>query len=214
MSVPLAAVTLTGSLVRLETLTLDHAETLADAAAADRSTFGLTFVPDGLDATRNYIESLLAAWRAGGILPFAQVDVATGRAVGCTRYLDMRWWRGRDHPDEVEIGGSWLARTAQGTGLNTESKYLLLRQAFEVYGAWRVQIVTDARNAQSRGGIEAIGATFEGILRNHRVARDATTPAPRHTAVYSVIVEEWPDVATHLLRRLAARGVATPEPAE
>ena len=204
MAAPLTPVTLSGSRVRLEPLSTDHVADLHAAASADRSTFGLTWVPDGPEATDDYVASLLADHAAGLVLPFAQVDVGSGRAVGCTRYLDLRWWRGRDVPDELEIGGTWLARSAQGTGINTEAKFLLLRHAFEVYDAWRVQIVTDARNAQSRGGIESIGATFEGILRNHRLVADSDTPAPRQAAVYSVIRDEWPEVRAHLQTRMEA----------
>ena len=205
MAAPLPPVTLTGSRVRLEPLSSDHATDLHDAASADRSTFGLTWVPDGRSATEEYIAALLAERAAGLVLPFAQIDLRTGRAVGCTRFLDLRWWRGRDAPDEVEIGGTWLARSAQGTGINTEAKFLLLRHAFDVYDAWRVQIVTDARNARSRGGIESIGATFEGILRNHRLVADDDTPSPRQAGVYSVIREEWPDVRERLVAKMDAR---------
>lgn len=197
--------TLTGSRVRLEPLSTDHVADLHAAASADRSTFDLTWVPDGVDATEGYVAALLDEHAAGLVLPFAQIDSRTGLAVGCTRYLDLRWWRGRDVPDEVEIGGTWLARSAQGTGINTEAKFLLLRHAFEVYDAWRVQIVTDARNARSRGGIESIGATFEGILRNHRLVADAETPSPRQAAVYSVISDEWPTVRRRLLAKIDAR---------
>lgn len=204
MAAPLPPVTLTGSRVRLEPLSPDHVADLHAAASADRSTFDLTWVPDGIDATDEYVAALLTDHRAGLVLPFAQIDLGSGRAVGCTRLLDLRWWRGRAYPDEVEIGGTWLARSAQGTGINTEAKFLLLRHAFDVYDAWRVQIVTDARNARSRGGIESIGATFEGVLRNHRVVADAETPSPRQAAVYSVIRDEWPEVRAHLLDKLGA----------
>jgi len=203
MPEPLPAATLPGRHVRLEPLCHEHAEGLAEAAAADRSTYGLTWVPAGLDATHDYIEALLTDWRAGRVLPFAQVAMATGRPVGCTRYLDMHWWRGRPEPDEVEIGGTWLASSAQRTGINTEAKYLLLEHAFDVFGVWRVQIVTDARNARSRTAIERIGATFEGVLRNHRTVADVDAPSPRQTAVYSVIAEEWPAVRASLRERLA-----------
>ncbi|MAT05442.1 MAG: GNAT family N-acetyltransferase [Acidimicrobiaceae bacterium] len=202
MAAPLPPVTLTGSRVRLEPLSLDHADDLHAAASAERSTYDFTWVPDGPDEAREYIASLLADHAAGAVLPFAQIDVASNRAVGCTRFLEIRRWRGRDVPDEVEIGGTWLARAAQGTGINTEAKYLLLGHAFEAYGVWRVQIVTDARNALSRGGIESIGATFEGILRNHRFASDTPEPSPRQTAVYSIIRDEWPDVRAHLRRKI------------
>jgi RimJ/RimL family protein N-acetyltransferase len=78
----------------------------------------------------------------------------------------------------------------------------LLAHAFEVYEVWRVQIVTDARNTRSREAIERIGATFEGVLRNHRTVADTTVPSPRQAAIYSVIAEEWPSVRSQLRGRL------------
>ncbi len=82
--------------------------------------------------------------------------------------MDLRWWSGRDVPDEVEVGGTWLAASVQRTPLNTEAKLLLLGHAFEMWGVHRVALATDARNERSRAAIERIGARFEGVLRNHR----------------------------------------------
>ncbi|MEZ5295445.1 MAG: GNAT family N-acetyltransferase [Ilumatobacteraceae bacterium] len=165
--------------MRLEPLSLDHVDDLAEAAGADRSTYGLTWVPDGTSATARLRVGTPGRPR-GRHRPAVRPDrcrVGPGRRVH--RYLDMHWWRGRPVPDEVEIGGTWLARSAQGTGINTEAKFLLFRHAFETFGVWRVQIVTGARNARSRGGIESVGASFEGILRNHRLVADADEPSPR-----------------------------------
>jgi RimJ/RimL family protein N-acetyltransferase len=202
---PLPTVTLTGRHVRLEPLSIDHAEALAAAAAVDRSTFDLSPVPDGLDATRAYIDALLEGHARGVVLPFAQRQLDTGDVVGCTRYLDLQWWRGRAEPDEVEIGGTWLGAAAQRTAINTEAKYLLLGYAFEELDVWRVAICTDARNQRSRDAIMRIGASFEGLLRNHRVRSDADSPSPRQTALYSIVDDEWPDVKRALEQRLAAR---------
>ena len=199
---PIAPVTLVGRHVRLEPLAEEHADGLAAAAAVDRSSFGLTWVPDGPDATLAYIRSLLDDYAAGLVLPFAQRRVDTGELVGCTRYLDPHWWRGRVEPDEVEIGGTWLGASAQRTAVNTEAKYLLLRHAFDVLGVWRVAVCTDARNQRSRDAIERIGASFEGILRNHRLRADTDGPSPRQTAVYSIVADEWPEVKQRLEDRL------------
>jgi RimJ/RimL family protein N-acetyltransferase len=201
---PLPTVTLTGRHVRLEPLSLDHAEALAAAAAVDRSTFDLSPVPDGLDATRAYIAGLLEGHARGVVLPFAQRQLDSGDVVGCTRYLDLQWWRGRAAPDEVEIGGTWLGAAAQRTAVNTEAKYLLLGYAFEELDVWRVAICTDARNQRSRDAITRIGASFEGLLRNHRIRSDADSPSPRQTALYSIVDDEWPDVKRSLEQRLAA----------
>ncbi len=202
---PIPTVTLAGRHVSLEPLSPDHAEGLAAAAAADRSTYDLSPVPDGVDAFTAYIAGLLHDHAHGRVLPFAQRRTDSGELVGCTRYLDPHWWRGRAEPDEIEIGGTWLGAGAQRTPVNTEAKYLLLSHAFETLGVWRVAVCTDERNQRSRDAIERIGATFEGVLRNHRLASDTDRPSPRQTAVFSVVADEWPAVKRGLETRLAGR---------
>jgi len=198
---------LRGTHVHLEPLSAAHAEELAAAAARDRSTFGHTVVPDGVQAMAAYIDGLLADAERGSALPFAQRRAHAGRpadVVGCTRFMNVVWWPGRGTPAEVEIGGTWLAADAQRTPLNTEAKLLLLSHAFDALGVFRVAICTDARNAQSRTAIERLGATFEGILRNHRPsAGQLGTPGrPRDTAAYSIIDSEWPTIRARLQERL------------
>lgn len=195
--------TLSGRFVRLEPLSPTHAEALADAAAEDRSTFGWTGVPDGLDATRRYIDTLLADADSGVVVPFCQVRVADDRPIGCTRYMDMRWWSGRDTPDEVEVGGTWLAASAQRTPINTEAKLLIIGHAIEAWGVHRVCLATDARNERSRNAISRIGAQFEGVLRNHRFSyAPGEEGQPRDTAVFSITSDDWPHVRTALMSRV------------
>lgn len=197
-------ITLTGRHVQLEPLSLDHISALTEAAGGDRSTFRFTRVPDGLDETRRYVDELLTAHDNGSAMPFAQRRRSTDEVVGCTRYMEPRWWRGRSEPDEVEIGGTWLASSAQRTALNSEAKLLLLGHAFDVWNVWRVAICTDARNERSRRAIERLGALFEGVLRSHRLAADAPTPTPRDSAMYSVVIDDWPAVRERLVAKLAA----------
>jgi RimJ/RimL family protein N-acetyltransferase len=200
---PLERVTLTGRYVQLEPLGHEHVEQLVAAASVDRSSFAHTWVPDGPAAMTGYIDRLLADHRACLVLPFAQRRLDTGEVVGCTRYLDIRWWRGRPEPDEVEIGGTWLGAAAQRTPINTEAKRLLLTHAFERLGVWRVAICTDAANQLSRDAIVRIGATFEGILRHHRLRYNVNPPQPRDSAMHSVIDDEWPAVRDHIDALLA-----------
>ena len=204
---PLERVTLTGEHVRLEPLLHQHIDALVDAAA-ERSTYGWTTVPAGRAAMERYVDGLLADHAAARVLPFAQVDRHSGQAVGCTRFLSLQWFAGRVEPDEVEIGGTWLAAAAQRTGINSEAKLLLLGHAFDALGVWRVQICTDSNNTRSRAAIERLGATFEGVLRNHRLRQgDSGNPDggvhPRHTACYSITAEDWPAVRAGLHGRLA-----------
>jgi RimJ/RimL family protein N-acetyltransferase len=200
---PLERVTLTGTQVQLEPLTLDLVDELVVAANVDRSTYAYTDVPSDAASMTRYVDELLAGHAAAHVLPFAQRRLDTGELVGCTRYLDIRWWRDRRDPDEVEIGGTWLAASAQRTGVNTEAKYLLLSHAFERLGVWRVAICTDARNERSRTAVLRIGATFEGVLRNHRLRYNTDPPAPRDTAVFSITDAEWPGVKAQLEGMLA-----------
>jgi RimJ/RimL family protein N-acetyltransferase len=195
---------LTGSIVELIPLDTSLAAGLAAASAVGRDTYGFTEVPDGEDAMRDYIRRVLQQRDAGVSVPFAQRLVSSGRLIGCTRYLDIRNWRGRPEPDEVEIGGTWLAADVQRSGANTESKLLMLTNAFETWGVFRVALATDERNERSRTAIEGIGARFEGILRN---SRPSTHPGeegrPRRTALFSITDEEWPQVKARLIARLA-----------
>jgi N-acetyltransferase len=197
--------TLRGGHVELFPLAVDHAGDLATAATGDRSSFAFTEVPEGAEAMAAYITKLLGQHARGEALPFAQRRLADGRLVGCTRFMELRWWRGRSAPDEVEIGGTWLAADAQRTALNTEAKLLLLSHAFDVWEVWRVALCTDARNERSRRAIERIGACLEGVLRNHRPSAVAGEAGrPRDSALYAITAADWPDVRDRLLGRLAA----------
>src|SRR5262249_54931679 len=132
----------------------------------------------------------------GSVVAFAQVEVTTGRAVGGTTYMNIsRRDRG------LEIGSTWLGKPWQRTGINTEAKYLLLRHAFEVLGAVRVQLKTDGRNMPSQAAIERLGAVREGVLRKHMLVRDGFI---RDTVMYSIIAEEWPAVKLRLEQKMAA----------
>jgi N-acetyltransferase len=194
---------LEGPLVRLESLSMAHSAELADAVDEDRSTFGHTWVPDRTDIDY-YIRHQLQQAESGKLIPLAQIRLANNRAVGCTAYWDPRAWPGRpDEPCAVEIGWTWLAASAQGTGINVDAKHLLLRHAFAVLGVARVDLKTDARNDQSRKAIEGLGATFEGILRKWS---PSWVPGEqgrlRDSAMYSFIDAEWPGREGHLRRRL------------
>ena len=199
-----AAPTLTGTHVQLEQLRIEFAEELAAAGNEDRSTYGWTAVPGTVDGMQRYIRGLLDDQRARSAVPFAQRRISDGALVGCTRYLRLEWWSGDDLPAEVEIGGTWLAASAQRTPINTEAKYLLLSNAFDDWNVHRVAICTDSRNTQSQTAILRIGAQFEGILRSHRgsYAPGEENTVARDSAMYSVIRSDWPSVKSGLESRL------------
>lgn len=194
---------LAGGLVRLEPLSRDHLDGLVAAAAEDGATYGYTTVPRGRDAMGAHVEALLAERATGDAVPFTQVAVDGGRAVGMTRYLTIRRTPGASVPFAVEIGGTWLAASAQRTGINREAKFLLLTWAFERWGALRVDFKTDARNERSRTAIEGLGATFEGVLRNWQLSHvPGEEGRMRDSAIFSITATEWPGVRADLSRRL------------
>lgn len=199
---------LEGSLVRLEPLAVRHAADLAAAAEEDRGSYGFTVVPRGGEVG-GYLDAQFAR-TAQGLVPFAQVRRADDRAVGCTAYWEPRYWPGTDDLRAVEIGFTWLSASAQGSGINAEAKLLLMSHAFDSLGVARVDLKTDARNARSRRAIEALGATFEGVLRSWS---PSWVPGEegllRDSAMYSVIAPEWNAVRSRLTARLAARSGAT-----
>ena len=203
MSEPLAPITLTGRHVQLEPLQLAHVDELVEASTVSRETYGYTEVPGDREAMQRYVERLVEDHADAKVLPFAQRRLDTGQLAGCTRFMEPRWWRARCDPDEIEVGGTWLSATAQRSAVNTEAKYLLLSHAFEQWEVWRVAICTDEHNARSRASIERIGATFEGVLRNHRLRYNTATPEPRNTAVYSITDSDWPAVKRSLEQRLS-----------
>jgi RimJ/RimL family protein N-acetyltransferase len=193
---------LRGSLVRLEPLTPAHAPDLAWAAEEDRSAYRFTLVPRAGQA-REYVAAQLSR---PGLTPFAQVRLRDGRAVGCTSYCTPRFYPERPGCYAVEIGWTWLAASAQRTGINAEAKLLLMTYAFETLGVARVDLRTDARNEQSRRAIAGLGAQFEGILRSSSPSRAPGEEGRlRDSAMFSVIAAEWPAVRARLTVRRVSR---------
>jgi RimJ/RimL family protein N-acetyltransferase len=191
-------VSLKGRLVALEPLAPDHELGLFEAAQ-DGNLF--EWLPEDLASTREQLHRWLtwslSAAQEGREVPFAILEAESGKPVGSTRFLEIRLEHLR-----VEIGWTWLASSTWSTGINVETKLLLLSHAFERVGCRRVEFKTDARNARSRGALEALGARFEGILRKHMVVQHG---APRDSAYYAVIDDEWPEVKSGLERRLQQR---------
>jgi RimJ/RimL family protein N-acetyltransferase len=189
--------TLTGRLVVLEPLAVEHAADLYASFAEDRTIWRWLPIapPSTAQDMRTGIELCLKRQAAGEVVAFAQVRAATGRAVGVTNYLNIAV-----KDAGIEVGGTWLGASAHRTGINREAKLLLLRHAFETVGAARVQLKTDARNERSQRAIAAIGAVREGILRKHMMCWDGFL---RDSVMFSVIDSEWPAVKTALEARVA-----------
>ena len=203
MSQVLRGPVLRGALVRLEPLAHRHTAELAVAAEENRGTYAFTWVPRA-DEVEAYVDTQLARAATGWVAPYVQISLASGRVVGATAYLDPRRWFAEDRLDAVEIGFTWLAASAQGTGVNAEAKLLLFRHAFEEWGVSRVDLKTDARNARSRAAIESVGARFEGVLRNSsRSWAPGEDGRLRDSAMFSITADEWPERRELLEKRVA-----------
>jgi RimJ/RimL family protein N-acetyltransferase len=190
----LEPVTLSGDLVTLEPLRREHHDELVDAVRDGRLwELWYTSVPSPEDMAAE-IERRLAEQAAGTMLPFT-VRRAGAAAVGMTTYMNVE----ADVP-RLEIGSTWTAASAQRTGVNAESKLLLLTHAFDVLGCLAVEFRTHWHNAQSRAAIARLGARQDGVLRNHRRLPDGSL---RDTVVYSITDAEWPAVRAGLRHRLA-----------
>jgi RimJ/RimL family protein N-acetyltransferase len=192
--ITLSPVTLVGHGVRLEPLTPAHEAGIRDAAS-DGRLFELWFTavpaPDQVAA---YIAAANEGMAAGHMLPWAVRDVASGDVIGSTRYHDIV-----PAIDRVEIGYTFYAQRVQRSHVNTACKLLLLTHAFETVGCEVVGLRTDNFNFRSQRAIEGIGAKRDGVIRHHAARRDGTA---RDTYIYSILLDEWPDVKRHLEMRL------------
>ena len=187
--------TLEGQIVRLEPLLQRHADDLYEASRDPRVWRWLPIVqPQTREAWQEWMEAALERTNAGLELAFATVLVETGVAVGSTRYLALR----PEHRS-LEIGWTWLAPSAWGTGANSEAKLLQLEHAFESFGCRRVEFKTDALNERARSALAGLPAVFEGVHLKHMLVRAGES---RDSAWYSILDDDWPAVREGLRARL------------
>jgi N-acetyltransferase len=173
---------LVGKIVRVEPIEERHREGLREAAEREPQIHRYTNLYSlGFD---RWFDLALETDRE---VPFAVV--VDGRPVGSSRYLNVEPFHRR-----TEIGWTWLERAQWGTGANIETKFLLLQNAFDRWGAMRVEFKTDARNLRVRGALLGIGATFEGIFRKHMILPDSI----RDSAWYAIVDDDWPEVKAML----------------
>jgi len=190
----LQPVTLTGRHVRLEPLRAEHVPALARVGLAPEIWRWIPTPVTTQGEMRSYVATALDEQQRGVSLPFAIVDAASNEVIGSTRFGAIEPKHRR-----VEIGWTWLAVSHQRTAANTEAKRLLLGHAFEVLGAMRVELKTDALNEKSRNAIRRIGAVEEGIFRRHLITASGRV---RDTVYHSIIESEWPEVRRRLDERL------------
>jgi RimJ/RimL family protein N-acetyltransferase len=188
--------TLEGSVVHLEPVRREHAELFWEIAKSDLEDI-FRWIPYSMktpDDFQGLIDKAFEEQERGESIVFATVERASGRVIGSTRFMNIDRINRR-----VEIGSTWIAPAWQRTAVNTEAKYLMLRQAFEVWKCMRVELKTDALNQKSRSAILRIGANEEGTLRRHLITWSGRV---RDTVYFSILDSEWPEVKTRLEGRL------------
>ncbi|MGZ6779245.1 MAG: GNAT family N-acetyltransferase [Mycobacterium sp.] len=200
-------VTLTGRRwVSLEPLARGHVREIA-AASSDGDVGGLWFTgaPSPQTAAQ-WVDMRLALQKPDTGLTFvvrrldgsADAGSDQGSVVGSSSYLNV------DAPNRrLEIGNTWYGASARRSGINTETKLLMLGHAFDELGCVAVEFRTHFFNFTSRTAIERLGAKLDGVLRSHQLLPNGTR---RDTVVYSILDIEWPSVRTHLQFRLDRHG--------
>ena len=186
------SVTLEGAIVRLEPLRREHADLFWEAAKNDLDDL-FRWIPYAMRTAEDFrglLDKAFAEQDRGESVVFATVERSSNRVIGSTRFMNIDRANRR-----VEIGSTWIAPPWQRTAVNTETKYLMLQHAFEVWGCIRVELKTDALNHKSRNAILRIGAKEEGALRRHLVT---WTGRVRDTVYFSILDDEWPEVKRRL----------------
>jgi len=187
-----------GHVVRLEALNADqHRDGLIAAGADSRIWTYVRFPPADTPAGMNaHIAELIRRRNAGDEVPYVVIQQSSNTIVGVTRFIELR-----PAHKGLELG-TWLNPQVHGDGTNIEIKYLMLQYAFEVLGCIRVQIKTNANNSAAQRSLVALGATYEGLFRNHYILHDGSV---RESLFYSIIDREWPTIKAHIQQRLARR---------
>lgn len=180
---------LEGAYVALEPLMHSHVDAL-QSAVRDGQLWQLWYasVPSP-DEMARYVDTAIKA-SINGDMAFAVRNIKTQQIIGTTRFYNVEPAHKRGL-----IGYSWYAKSAQGTVINTEAKYLLMQYWFEAQQANAVEFRTHFFNQASRRAIERLGAKQDGILRSHQILKDGSI---RDTVVYSIIASEWPAVKNNL----------------
>jgi RimJ/RimL family protein N-acetyltransferase len=175
-------VTLAGRYGRLEKLSVDHTALLWDALKGHDHIW--TYMPSYRSFPDTAAFSAWVSKRAALDDPYSYAIVDTGgRALGILALMEIR-----SIHRVCEVGHVVYSPTLQRTPLGTEAQYLLARYAFETLEYRRYEWKCDALNAASRNAALRFGFNFEGILRQHMIAKGRN----RDTAMFSMLEGEWP----------------------
>ncbi|MGI8883872.1 MAG: GNAT family N-acetyltransferase [Pyrinomonadaceae bacterium] len=188
---------LDGEYIRLEPLRIGHLENLCEIGFDESIWRWMTVHIKTKNEMQKYIEAALDEQKRGISLPFVTIEKSSDKVVGSTRFGNIDRQNRR-----IEIGWTWINPNWQRTIINTEAKLMMLEQAFEIWKCIRVELKTDALNLKSRNAILRIGATEEGILRQHLITDSGRF---RDSVYFSIIDSEWEQVKENLIKLKTTR---------
>jgi RimJ/RimL family protein N-acetyltransferase len=200
--------TLSGQLVRLELLTEKHLDGLAAASANGRELYRWSEVPQTLEQAEQYVRAATSCMNRGVAVPLVILSARDGTVIGSTHFCQLEHWswpashlrHGRNNPDVCEISHTWLSPGAIRTGANLETKLLMLGHAFEQWQVLWVCFHPDKRNELAIRSLEKLGATRDGILREHRLGVDGR---PYNSVRFSILAGDWQAIKDRLIYRLS-----------
>ena len=173
-------------------LTIENGMELMGTASLEDFRFWLTVTPDS-ESPEDWSKFITEMLAVSNSVSFAFRDRETQKWVGKSSFMDIR-----AQALGLEIGMTWIAKEMRGTWVNPMMKWLMMKTAFEQWGAIRVQLKTDGRNIHSQNAIKKLGAIYEGTLRKHGIQKNGFI---RDTAMFSITDSEWPSVEQNLLGR-------------
>lgn len=182
---------LEGPHVRLEPVTAEHRAEMRQVLESDPDNWTIQTSSGIGEHFDGYWHKMIAT---PGRVAFAILDKAGGRIAGTSSFINID-----PKHRTVEIGYTFFRPEYRGTLVNPETKFLMLSQAFRA-GALRVQFSVSAANARSQAAVLKLGATREGVIRNHRISWNGHK---RDTVIFSIIEEEWDGVRESLRSRLS-----------
>lgn len=189
-------ITLESERALLRPLELDDEKALQEVADDDSLwIYGLQDLSKPAELNK-YIKKVISDRENGTSAVWVIIDKKTNKVAGCTRLAEISW---RD--ERGQIGWTWIGRDFQGSGLNKEMKYLMLTYGFELLGLNRIEFKADERNHQSRQALLGIGATREGVLRQHMKIHNGYI---RNTVFYSILRSEWDTIKTQYFTNFKA----------
>ncbi len=141
---------------------------------------------------KSYVQTAVDGFYHKTIIPFIIYDKQEQKFAGSTRFGHINW-----DNKTLHIGWTWIGREFQGSGLNTNMKFLMLQYAFETLAFEKVEFRIDERNIRSRKAVEKLGATLEGILRRDVVLKDGFR---RNTCCYGILKDELPTIKFNIFK--------------